>query len=409
MHRTKATKAVYDFLYDSHCHLREVALCGAEGKASASSSSALDAVRSGVTHLVLCGTHPQIDWDLVEKAIPRSDGVQKISGFGVHPWFVPAFQPQSSAAAVEEAGGGCCSGAPVDAPTPLSLSLSLSEMLTALEQRLCTYPHAIVAEIGLDKLRGPPEAIQKEAFIAQLRLAAAHQRPVSVHCVRHYGLLMQILQDLPAADTPPAIILHAFTGSMEVAKSLLNLKNKKRTQPMLDTGAEPAEAEQTEMAMVPALTQLTDGKESTGTPAQQFKKKTKRGGVISADTVRIKERIFFGVGLSTSFTVKNFSTQTLPFLLSARRVLLETDEHYSAERCMNCDGGAAACSAESYVYVGEQEHVAQLSEVMHTVEVAAMQSGEFAKTAQESGLAPEAMARQSVVAAYADAFRSVLR
>ncbi|KPA81438.1 hypothetical protein ABB37_03806 [Leptomonas pyrrhocoris] len=410
MQRTMATKAACSFLYDSHCHLREAALCEtAETAATAAASScALDDGRSSVMSIVLCGTHPQLDWDLVAKAIIKPNGVHKIPGFGVHPWLVPASPPQTPEAKLTNpvsapvapsaqrrgAGGGCCSAAPADASA--HLSLSLAEILAELEGRLRTFPRAIVAEIGLDKLRGPPEAVQKEAFVAQLRIAAAHQRPVSVHCVRHYGLLLQLLQDLPAEDTPPAIILHAFTGSLEVAKSLLNLKNKKRTKAKLK-----------DVPAMSASTQSKKGSDCTEASAPQ-PKKTKRGGGPSAGTVRINERIFFGVGLSTSFTVKNFSTQTLPCLLSAQKVLLETDAHYGGERDCGCDGEATGGNATAGVYVSAREHAAQLEEVMRIVAVTALQSAELAKSAQASGLAPDVLVRQSVTAAYATAFRSVL-
>lgn len=55
------------------------------------------------------------------------------------------------------------------------------------------HPHAIVGEIGLDKLKGPSKQAQQQAFIAQLELASRYNRPVSVHCVRQYGLLLSLL------------------------------------------------------------------------------------------------------------------------------------------------------------------------------------------------------------------------
>lgn len=417
MQLSMAAKMVCSVLYDSHCHLHEAAVDDGDRRAVALSSSASKTTQADVTHLVLCGTHPQIDWDLVEHVVTRSANVAVVSGFGVHPWFVPA-EKTPTAPAVEH--GGCRSesgdgGGDSSTASPAGLSMSLAEIVADLQRRLSLFPRAIVAEIGLDKLRGPPQAVQKDAFLAQLRVAAAHGRPVSVHCVGQYGLLMEVLQSLSAEDTPPAIIVHAFTGSTEVAKSLLNMKDKKRRpQKAASAAVESAEERGENAAEAIASSLLTQEKEHwpSHTPVvpqqQQQPKKTKRGGGASADKVRIKERIFFGVGLSTSFTVKNFATQTLPLLLSAQRMLLETDAHYCAERGWGSSGGAAECVAETCVYVDEQEHVEQLRAVMRAVEAAALQSPAVVKAAQEAGVAPGAMVREAVAAASTRAFAAVL-
>ncbi|KAG5464255.1 hypothetical protein LSCM1_00436 [Leishmania martiniquensis] len=388
-----------DFLYDSHCHLRRIPpsalqaaapgpLAGAPGAGSQCSNAAWN-----VTGLVLCGTHPSIDWDAVAQA--SATPATAVIGFGVHPWFVPsaASSPQeaapyqvaektftSSPFLAHSSGEVCCGSsngsteAKANIAAPGAVALTLPSTLRLLRERLQQHPFAIVAEIGLDKLRGPPEPVQVEAFVAQLRLAAAYCRPVSVHCVRHYGLLLQLLQDLPAEHTPPAIILHAFTGSLEVAKSLLSLKNKRR-MPSADGGA-------------------------------------------TGDRVRIKDVVFFGVGVSTSFAVKNFATQTLPFLLDARRVLLETDEHYSGvEAQAAVSSGEVPAEAEiqpasrnrssARVRVDPREHIAKLVGVMERVRAAMLENLEFAKKAEASGVSVEAALQDALLHAYSAAFRSV--
>ncbi|CAC9551615.1 conserved hypothetical protein [Leishmania infantum JPCM5] len=413
MLRTTGCRLVCGFLYDSHCHLRRVP----PGVPAVSVSSPVasvncagrqcDDARCGVAGLVLCGTHPSIDWDAVAQASTMRAAT--LIGFGVHPWFVPNKvgdeNPASSLFRENSSGETCCcrsrSSAEANANRAAcgAAAQSLSDILRLLEERLQQHPSAIVAEIGLDKLRGPPESVQVEAFAAQLRLASAYRRPVSVHCVRHHGLLLRVLQDLPAEHTPPAIILHAFTGSLEVAKSLLSLKSKKR-RPAADGSATPA--------------QDAAATAGSGTAAQRT---TKRGGTTS-DTVRIKDLIFFGVGVSTSFAVKNFSTQTLPFLLDARRVLLETDEHYSgiealaaasaggfpaeAEAQSSVRGGARAC-----VCVDPQEHVTKLSGVMERIHASMLQNREFVQKAEASSMSVESALQDTLMHAYAAAFRSV--
>ncbi|KAG1673942.1 hypothetical protein FOA52_015697 [Chlamydomonas sp. UWO 241] len=50
---------------------------------------------------------------------------------------------------------------------------------------------------------------------SHLALAAEFQRPVSMHCVRAYGQLHDLLRTLPPSAVPPAIMLHSYGGSVE--------------------------------------------------------------------------------------------------------------------------------------------------------------------------------------------------
>lgn len=97
-----------------------------------------------------------------------------------------------------------------------------------LEAALQAQPHALVGEIGLDKAARAPETGQTEweaqlaVFRAQLRMAGALGRPVSVHCVRAHGPLYEELKGLPPeAAAPPTLALHSYTGSPDLAVSLL--------------------------------------------------------------------------------------------------------------------------------------------------------------------------------------------
>ncbi|CAM9631398.1 unnamed protein product [Ascophyllum nodosum] len=124
--------------------------------------------------------------------------------------------------------------------------------LTAL---LRENPRAVVGEIGLDKVSRTPETgrvewdHQLEVFQSQMALAAMLSRPVSVHCVKAYGKLVEFLREEesirrgtdakgpdidPTAPRglgyrsgphlPPRIALHSFTGSIEVTKDILRLR-----------------------------------------------------------------------------------------------------------------------------------------------------------------------------------------
>jgi Tat protein secretion system quality control protein TatD with DNase activity len=98
-----------------------------------------------------------------------------------------------------------------------------------LEAALKAHPEALVGECGLDKAARTPDTGQVEweaqlaCFHAQLRLAASLGRPVSVHCVRAHGAVYEHLKQAEARGeaTPPTVALHSYTGSPELAVSLL--------------------------------------------------------------------------------------------------------------------------------------------------------------------------------------------
>ncbi|KEG06934.1 Cut9 interacting protein Scn1 [Trypanosoma grayi] len=283
---------------DSHCHLHPSA-------STPSAADAGDAARApqlscSIKRAVVCGTHPNIDWGLIEtaaqSAAPPTAGASNdviIPGFGIHPWFVPNDQQQQQVSDDAANGGinsnnsrGPAEGSALagagSAPGEVSQQ-SEAELLRLLEDALRRHPRAIVGEIGLDKLRGPPECVQLPFFVAQMKLAARYGRPVSVHCVRSFGAMLKVLQGLAVEDTPPAIVLHGFTGSLDFVKSAMMI----RKRPLAPLHG------------------------SRGTPKS------------------LPLRLFFGVGAGTSLRVKNFASKTLPFLLQERRALLETDAHHT--------------------------------------------------------------------------------
>lgn len=76
-----------------------------------------------------------------------------------------------------------------------------------------------VGEIGLDyHFRQDNKEIQKEIFLKQIELANKHSLPVLVHDREAHGDTMEILK-----KTAPKGIVHCFSGSVEMAKEVVNL------------------------------------------------------------------------------------------------------------------------------------------------------------------------------------------
>jgi len=174
----KQARADFPGLTDAHLHLQHEAfaadLQGVLGRADA----------AGVERLASCGTRPA-DWPrLLELA--RAHPRVVIPSFGVHPWFAA------------EAREG---------------------WLSELERFLDAVPSG-VGEAGLDRTpRGAPVEVQERVFRAQLALARRRGLPLSVHCVRALGRLLELLN----AEPPPPFLLHAYAGSAEAVEPLARL------------------------------------------------------------------------------------------------------------------------------------------------------------------------------------------
>jgi TatD DNase family protein len=162
--------------FDAHCHLQDERL---QPYLDAAMRRAAEA---GVTALMCCGSE-ETDWPRVRSLAQRFPGVR--ASYGLHPWYVGARTPG---------------------------------WLDRMREFLAD-PAAAVGEIGLDHaLDKSTHAAQEEVFLAQLDLAREFERPVSVHCRRAWGRLMELLE---ARGWPAAgFVLHSYSGSAELVPSL---------------------------------------------------------------------------------------------------------------------------------------------------------------------------------------------
>jgi len=161
---------------DTHCHLNAPHFAGRVGEV-------LDrAAGVGVTTVVVPG------WDAESslRALAMAAGYPAIRpAIGLHPWFVAE-------------------------------NADLDWLPRLLDDPRLT----AIGEIGLDgaiELDDPER--QEAVFRAQLRLAAARELPVLLHCRRRWDRLLACLKDGP----PVRGVLHAFSGSREILREALGL------------------------------------------------------------------------------------------------------------------------------------------------------------------------------------------
>jgi len=166
-------------LYDAHNHLQDERL-------TPQREAILAAVRrEGVARMVVNGSC-ESDWpDLL--ALARSCP-EIIPSFGFHPWYV---------------------------------NERSDDWQSALLRYLEAVPSAI-GEVGLDRwIKDYDSEQQEQVFAWQLRLAAEHNLPVSIHCLQAWGRLLEILR----AEARPrcGFLLHSYGGPHEMVAPLAEL------------------------------------------------------------------------------------------------------------------------------------------------------------------------------------------
>jgi TatD DNase family protein len=160
-------------LYDAHNHLHD-------GRLDPWRENVLkDLADCGISEMVVNGTC-ESDWPAVAELARQHSWVKP--SFGLHPWFV-------------------------------------KERNEGWKERLAgwlrEFPQAAVGEIGLDRwIENPDVETQVTCLRDQLVLAKEMQRPVTIHCLRAWGLLEEELRTQPMPER--GFLLHSYGGPVEM-------------------------------------------------------------------------------------------------------------------------------------------------------------------------------------------------
>ena len=164
--------------YDAHNHLQDERFGGRQAELIA------ECERAGVARMVVNGSCEE-DWPQV---LELTRHTQVVPSFGYHPWYIHERTP---------------------------------EWQKNLIHFLAHCPSA-VGEIGLDRWKPDLDySGQEEVFIAQLRIAAERNLPVSIHCLQAWGRMFEILRDTPRPRC--GFLLHSYGGPKEMVKSFSEL------------------------------------------------------------------------------------------------------------------------------------------------------------------------------------------
>ena len=166
-------------LYDAHCHLADRKLGAYLPKVFE------DLHRVGIRRAVVNGTQED-DWPAVLQLAATQPIL--VPSIGLHPWYV--------------------------AQRKDNWFFTLSESARA---HRCG-----IGEVGLDRwIEGYDLPAQEEVFVRQLALAADLNRPLSIHCLKAWGRLLEILsvEKLPSTG----FLLHSYGGPAEMVEKFVEL------------------------------------------------------------------------------------------------------------------------------------------------------------------------------------------
>jgi TatD DNase family protein len=163
--------------FDSHCHLQDKRYKGAV-------DGVLERGRNaGVRALSCCGTNEN-DWQAVAELAKTCTSV--VPSFGLHPWFV-----------ADRSG----------------------QWLDILEKFLVENPMSCCGEIGMDHACDPSTfGAQESVFMDQLSLAARLGRPVTLHCRKAFGRLLELLDR--KGGVGQGGLVHSYSGPPDLVGQL---------------------------------------------------------------------------------------------------------------------------------------------------------------------------------------------
>jgi TatD DNase family protein len=104
-----------------------------------------------------------------------------------------------------------------------SVAVPRDEVLSQLTALMKSPEVKAVGEIGLDYRRDSGDREKQiDWFRLQLRLAIRLKKPVILHIVKAFGDAQRILEEEGAFEQKNSVLLHSFSGSVEMAVHLVN-------------------------------------------------------------------------------------------------------------------------------------------------------------------------------------------
>jgi TatD DNase family protein len=157
-------------LYDAHNHLQD---------------ERIDLRGFRLKGCVVNGTSEK-DWGRVSELAKQHEWI--VPAFGLHPWYVAERS---------------------------------SKWFDILRTSLDAHPNSTIGEVGLDRwMKEPNVSEQEEVFRAQLGLARERGVTASIHCLKAWGHLEEMLKEI---KLPRGFLIHSYGGSTEMISNFSEL------------------------------------------------------------------------------------------------------------------------------------------------------------------------------------------
>jgi TatD DNase family protein len=98
--------------------------------------------------------------------------------------------------------------------TPENFEADFRNLAKVLENAHCLS----LGECGLDRLRGPDLSFQVQAFEQQIQLAETFRKPIVVHCVRAFDILVAVKKKCKPSVP---MVVHGFNQNAEILRELI--------------------------------------------------------------------------------------------------------------------------------------------------------------------------------------------
>lgn len=167
---------------DAHLHLQDDHFSGKAGFLIE------NAKKAGVA-VLLCNAVKEPDWPVIVELGKNYDSV--IPFLGIHPWNAGSAAP--------------------------GWESRLIDILGSLNQG------SGIGESGLDKTCSADFRLQLKMFETHLEIAYSLSLPIALHCVRGWGIFVDILESYSRRNRLPATMVHSFSGSYETMKRLTDI------------------------------------------------------------------------------------------------------------------------------------------------------------------------------------------
>ena len=170
-------------LIDTHCHL----------DFSVFDNDRSDVIKScqslGIQQFIIPGVYPE-QWQQSFHLFKDHKNIHTIAG--LHPWFISKLERPDN----------------------------ITEFQTALRNFIINHQSIAIGECGLDKMIDEAFSTQIALFKAQLDIANELDLPIVIH---HRKTHQETLQLLKAAKPSKGGVIHAFSGSYDIAKQYCDL------------------------------------------------------------------------------------------------------------------------------------------------------------------------------------------